>query len=73
VDKILSWPIPKSASDVRAFLGLVRYIAVFLLKLAEFVAVLTPLTMKDMERSFLKWSTAHQAAFDAIKNLVVTC
>jgi len=68
----LSWPVPKSASDVRAFPGLVRYIAVFLPKLAEFTAVLTPLTTKDMERSFPKWSTAHQEAFDAIKNLVVS-
>jgi hypothetical protein len=71
VDKILNWPVPKSASDMWAFLGLVRYISVFLPKLAEFTAALTPLTMKDMERSFLKWSATHQGAFNAIKDLVV--
>ena len=36
------------------------------------MAVLTPLTTKDMERSFPKWSTTHQEAFDAIKDLVVS-
>jgi hypothetical protein len=72
VDKILNWLVPKSVSDVRAFLGLVRYIVVFLLKLVEFTVTLTPLTTKDMERSFPKWSATHQAAFDVIKNLVVS-
>jgi len=71
VDKILKWPVPKLALDVQAFVGLVRYISVFLPKLVEFTAALTPLTTKDMERSFLKWSTAHQAAFDAITGLMV--
>jgi hypothetical protein len=40
VDKILNWPVLKSASDVWAFLGLVRYIVVYLPKLAEFTSVL---------------------------------
>ena len=72
VDKILNRPVPKSDSDVRAFLGLVRYISVFLPKLAEFMAALMPLTMKDMKRSFPRWSATHQAAFNAIKGLVVS-
>jgi hypothetical protein len=71
VDKILDWPVPKSTSDVRAFLGLVRYIAVFLPKLAEFTAVLTPLTVKSFDKCFPEWTAEHQTAFDAIKGLVV--
>jgi Reverse transcriptase (RNA-dependent DNA polymerase) len=30
---VLEWPVPKTATHVRQFLGLVRYISVFLLKL----------------------------------------
>jgi len=52
VDKILNWPVPKSASDVRAFLGLVRYIAVYLHKLAEYTSVLSPLTSKEADKNF---------------------
>ena len=72
VDKILNWPVLKSASDVRAFLGLVWYIAVYLPKLAEFTSVLSPLTMKDVDKHFPIWSADHQAAFDAVKGLVVS-
>jgi len=72
VDKILNWPVPKSATDVRAFLGLVRYISVYLPKLAEFTTVLSPLTTKDVEKQFPTWTAAHQAAFNAVKALVVS-
>jgi hypothetical protein len=71
VDKILNWLVPKSAMDVRAFLGLVRYISIYLPKLAEFT-VLSPLTMKDVEKQFPTWTAAHQAVFDAVKGLVVS-
>jgi hypothetical protein len=35
VNKILSWPRPKNATQTRSFLGLVRYVSSFLPKLAE--------------------------------------
>jgi hypothetical protein len=72
VDKILNWPVPKSATDVRSFLGLVQYIATFLPHLVEHTAALTPLTMKECKKDFPAWLTAHQAAFNAIKGLVVS-
>src|ERR1700683_4860513 len=72
VDKILNWPIPQNTTDVRSFLGLIRYISWFLLKLADYTCILTPLTTKDARRDFPAWSTEHQAAFDAIKALVVS-
>jgi len=72
VDKILNWPVPKSATDVRAFLGLVRYISVYLPKLAEFTSILSPLTTKEMDKQFPAWTPAHQAAFEAVKGLVVS-
>jgi hypothetical protein len=72
VDKILNWPVPKSATDVRAFLGLVQYISVYLPKLAEFTFILSPLTTKEMDKQFPTWTAAHQEAFEAVKGLVVS-
>jgi hypothetical protein len=46
VERILNWPVPTSATEVRSFLGLVRYIAVFLPHLADHTVILTPLTTK---------------------------
>jgi hypothetical protein len=70
--KILDWPVPRSVSDVRAFLGLVRYIASFLPKLATYTRVLNPLTSKFAEKCFPEWTERHQEAFEAIKELVVS-
>jgi hypothetical protein len=50
---------------------LVRYIAVYLPKLAEFTSVLSPLTTKKVDKHFPTWSAEHQAAFKAVKGLVV--
>ena len=71
VQKILDWPTPATSTNVRAFLGLVHYIAVFLPKLADYTHVLTPLMKKDAKSHF-SWSEEHQAAFDDIKALVVS-
>ncbi|KAJ8481084.1 hypothetical protein ONZ51_g6252 [Trametes cubensis] len=70
VEKILDWPVPRSAADVRAFLGLVRYVANFLPKLTDYTLVLTPLTGKDADLAFPAWSPEHQKAFASIKQLV---
>ncbi len=72
IEKILNWPTPRCVGDVRSYLGLVRYVASFLPKLAEYTAVLTPLTTKAAELEFPAWSAEHQAAFDAIKQLVTS-
>ena len=58
--------------DVRSFLRLVRYIATFLPKLADFTCILTPLTTKEARRAFPTWTQEHQMAFDAIKALVAS-
>ena len=69
-DRILAWPQPKSAQDVRSFLGLVRYLASFLPNLAEHAGVLTQLTLKHCDAAFPQWTSGHQHAFDSIKRLV---
>lgn len=72
VDRILQWPVPKSATDVRAFLGLVRYIAAYLPQLAEHSRILTPLTKKEFKTNFPKWTNEMNFTFEAIKKLVVS-
>jgi hypothetical protein len=71
VKRILNWPILKCSTDVRAFLGLVRYVADFLPLLADHTSVLTPLTHKLADVIFPSWTMTHQHAFDAIKTLVM--
>ena len=71
-DKILTWPVPKSTSHVRAFLGLVCYIATFLPDLARHTAVLNPLTCKEFDKNFPVWTAKHQQAFESIKQLVTS-
>src|SRR5882762_9966080 len=44
IQRIMDWKSPHSAKEVQSFLGLVRYIATFLPKLAEHNRILTPLT-----------------------------
>ncbi len=70
VEKIVNWPVPRSAQQTRSFLGLVRYVANFLPNLADHTTVLTPLTTKDADVSFPLWTSKHQHAFDSIKELV---
>jgi RNase H-like domain found in reverse transcriptase len=71
-DHIASWPQPMTATNVRGFLGLTRYIATFLPALAEYTSVLTPLTTKECNQEFPPWTTEHQAAFKHIEVLVLS-
>jgi hypothetical protein len=72
VDKILTWPRPTSMTEVRRFLGLVRYLAAFLPKLAELTNVLNPLTSNSAKKCFPPWTAVHEEAFKSIKQLVVS-
>jgi len=70
--RILDWPTPQSTSDIRSFLGLVRYLDQFLPSLADHTRLLTPLTTKMSEQTWPGWDNMHQKAFDTIKCLVVS-
>jgi hypothetical protein len=72
VEKVVNWPTPSSASDVRSFIGLVRYMDKFLPHLADHTAVLTPLTSKDADTNWPEWTNRHQLAFEQIKRLVTS-
>jgi Reverse transcriptase (RNA-dependent DNA polymerase) len=73
IDRIRDWLMLKSTTDVWAFLGLVRYISVFLPGLAEWTTRLTPLTSKDTNKLFPAWTADHQLAFNKIKDLDEYC
>jgi hypothetical protein len=71
VEKILSWPRPKSATQTRSFLGLVRYVSSFIPKLAEHTSALSDLIMKAADKCFPAWTSSHKSAFEAIKRTLV--
>lgn len=71
-ERVENWPIPTTASNVRGFIGLTRYLSAFLPGLAEFTSILTPLTTKDADKVFPTWTEEHQKAFEAIKALVTS-
>ena len=68
----MNWPRPKSATEVRRFLGLVRYLSAFLPKLAIQSEILTALTLKACKKNFPEWTQEYENAFEAIKNIVVS-
>lgn len=72
VAAVTNFPRPKSAEEVRRFLGLVRFIAGFLENLAEYTRKLTPLTKSVCNKSFPPWSVEHEEAFQQIKRLVTS-
>ena len=72
VEKIMNWPRPRSATEVRRFLGLVRYLSTFLPKLAIQSEILTKLTLKICEKNFPEWTQEYENAFKTIKNIVVS-
>lgn len=72
VVRIMEWPRPRRTKDVWAFLGIVRYIAIYLPWLVEHTSVLTPLTKKEYDKAFPAWTECYQRAFDGIKQIVVS-
>jgi hypothetical protein len=72
IEKITNWKPPQSAKEVHQFLSLVRYVAIFLPKLADFTHILTPLTSKTSDALFPTWTAHHEATFLGIKSLVLS-
>lgn len=69
---IVNYPSPSSASEVRRFLGMVRFVAGYLENLAEYTHILTPLTKKECDKCFPGWTLEHKHAFINIKSLVLS-
>ena len=71
-DRVTNWPVPTSSKQVRSFLGLVRYLNIFLPNLAKYTGVLDELTKKECDKEFPPWTSKHQHAFEQIKRLVTS-
>lgn len=70
VERIRNWPRPRTVAQVRGFLGLVQYLRKFIPNLAEYTAILTPLTKKGVADIPRLWHDKHEQAFEAIKRIV---
>ena len=66
LDKISNFPTPHSPEDIKSFLDLVNYLAMFdfLPELSDHSAILNALTRNG---SKFAWTPEHQQAFDTIK------
>jgi hypothetical protein len=67
-----NWPWPTSAKQACGFLGLIRYLATFLPKIADHTLVLDKLTQKECDKSFPKWTQRYQDTFNSIRELVAS-
>ena len=69
VDRVLSWPEPKNAKDVRKFLGLANYYRRFIKGFARVARPMNILTRKDIK---WRWEGEEQTAFDKLKRIFMT-
>ena len=69
VKAVEDFPVPKSKSQVRAFLDLTGYYRRFIPHYAHIAAVLTDLTRKDAPDRVI-WTPQCQNAFDQLKNVL---
>ena len=79
VEAVLDWPVPKTVSDVRSFLGFVGYYRRFIKGFSGLAKPLTSLT-KGLEsqckriakKTLVQWGESEQKAFDDLKQACVS-
>ena len=69
VEKILNWPILKTPSEARGFLGLCGTVRIWINGYSQLVRPLSELFHKDKE---FEWTDRRQKAFEVMKKLVAT-
>ena len=67
VSKILEWPVPKTPTHVRQFLGMANYYRRFVKDFSKLAKPLTRLTCKN---TVFQWTTECQNAFEKLKNIL---
>lgn len=65
VAAVSEWPVPKSVSEIRSFLGLAGYYRRFIKDFSKIAGTMTQLTKKDVK---FVWSEECQQAFVELKN-----
>ncbi|GAA5873889.1 hypothetical protein JCM1840_000216 [Sporobolomyces johnsonii] len=68
--RVSTWPTPRTAKQVRGFLGLVQYMRKFIPGLADHTAHLTPLTRKGLGDISALWGKKEEHAFQEIRRVV---
>jgi hypothetical protein len=69
VEVVRTWRTPRTATELRSFLGLCNYFSRFIQGYSSVVACLHELLRKGV--AFV-WGTAHQHAFERLKQLLTT-
>ena len=69
VAKIINWPIPKNATEVKQFLGLCSYYRKYVKNFSSVAKPLNDLTKSD---SNLVWTNECQIAFDSLKQSLIS-
>jgi hypothetical protein len=69
VEAITSWPIPKSAQDIRMFIGLANFYRRFIKNFSKMAAPMTALLKKN--RRF-QWTQEAQSSFDELRSAFTT-
>ena len=69
VQAVKYWPVPKSATEIRSFLGLAGYYRRFVQDFSRIAGPLTKLTQKGVK---YVWTAECAAAFEELKNRLIT-
>ncbi len=69
VKAIVEFPIPKTFTNIQAFLGLTRYYQNYIQRYAKIATPLFELTKQDIA---FQWNLDYQKAFDQLKHALVS-
>ena len=70
VEAVKTWPVPKSITDVRSFLGFVGFYRKFIKNHSAVVAPISNLTKTSVQGSRFIWTPAAQLAFEKMIDLL---
>ena len=68
VEAVVHWPVPKTLTKVRAFVGLASYYRRFI---KSFVQVARPLHELTRKNHVIRWGEEQQEAFETLKRSLV--